>query len=133
MYHLTIRYQTAARLDAFSPTKGRQGSPARGSVTKDRQQSQNWPLLHFLGESHEDHAAHLLHMCKGLRSSPFMLFGWWFSLSEPPWPLVSWLCRSSYDALDPSSFSNPSFYSSTRTPELCLIFGCESLPPPATE
>ena len=74
-----------------------------------------------------EHVTHLLHMCRGPRSSPCMLFGWWFSLCEPPWAQVSWLCRFSCIVLDPSGSYNPSSPSSEEFPKLCLLFGCGSL------
>jgi hypothetical protein len=33
-------------------------------------------LLQFFGDLNKDHAAHLLHMCSGPRSSLYSLFGW---------------------------------------------------------
>jgi len=62
-------------------------------------------LLQLLGDSHE--AEHLLQMCREPRSSPYMDFGWWFSLCEPPWVQVSWLYRSSRGVLVLSTFLNP--------------------------
>jgi hypothetical protein len=44
------------------------------------------PLFQLLGGPHEDQTAHLLHMCKEPRSSPCILFGWWFNLCEPITP-----------------------------------------------
>ena len=41
--------------------------------------------LHFLGDPHEDQAAHLLQMCRGSRSSSCMLPGWW-PIREPYGP-----------------------------------------------
>ena len=41
----------------------------------------------------------MLHLCRWPRSSPHMLFGGWFSLCEPTWAQVSWLCKSSCDVL----------------------------------
>jgi hypothetical protein len=61
------------------------------------------------------------------RSSPYMFFGWWFSLCESPWVQVSWLCRSSCGVLDPSSLLTSTFKASTRLSELYLMFGCGSL------
>lgn len=52
-------------------------------------------LLQFFGDLNKDHAAHLLHMCSGPRSSLYSLFGWWFSFCEPPRVQVSWFCWSS--------------------------------------
>ena len=67
-------------------------------------------------------------MCRGLRSSLWMLFGWWFSLNKPSWAQVIWLCRYSYGVLDPSSDSlNPFSHSSTRLLEVLLMFDCMSL------
>jgi hypothetical protein len=50
-----------------------------------------------------------------------MLFAWWFSLCEPPWPQVSWLCRSFCGILDPSNLINSISHSSTRPPVLVKV------------
>lgn len=60
------------------------GSPGRGRGSNGRHQSQRQPPLQLLGDTHEDQTAHLLHMYKGCRSSLCMVFGWWFSLCDPP-------------------------------------------------
>ena len=45
--------------------------------------------LQLLGDPHEDQVTCLLQMCRQPRSSTCMLFGWRFSLCEPPWAQVS--------------------------------------------
>jgi hypothetical protein len=80
-----------------------------------------------LGVPHEDPTAGLLHMCRGPRSIPCMLSGWQTSLYEPLWAQVSWFCRFSCGALDPSGSFNPSSPFSTGFYKLCLVFGCGSL------
>jgi hypothetical protein len=44
-----------------------------GTRSKGPQQSERQLPLQLLGTPHEEQAAHLLHMCKGPRSSPFVL------------------------------------------------------------
>jgi hypothetical protein len=61
-----------------------------------------------LGVPQEDPAAQLLHICRGPRSGPGMVFGWWFNLYEPPWAQVSWFCRFACGVLDPSCSFNSS-------------------------
>jgi hypothetical protein len=56
-----------------------------------------------------------------------MLFGWWHSLWEPLWAQVSWVFRSSCGVLDPSRSLSSSPDSSSRLPDLCLMFGSESV------
>jgi len=72
-----------------------------------------------------------LHTCfkcvGGLGPVPTWFSGWWFSLCEPPWAQVSWLCRSSCDVLDSSSFFNFILNSSIRFCEFCLMFACGPL------
>lgn len=65
-YQHTLAPHVTAGLGASSPTATRQGSPAK---------SQNQPLLHLLGDPHGDHVAHLLHICRGPRSS-VCCWGW---------------------------------------------------------
>jgi hypothetical protein len=91
-WHLT---QVTAGPSTSSPTEARQDCTVRQTGSTGRQQSQDKPPLQLLWDLHEDHAAHLLCMCVGPRSRPWMLFGWWFSLWEPPRVYVSWLCCSS--------------------------------------
>lgn len=56
-----------------------------------------------------------------------MIFGCWSNLREPSWAQVSLLCRSSSGILDHPARSILSPYSSTRLPELGLMFGGGSL------
>jgi hypothetical protein len=103
---------------------------ARRRGLKGRQQSlRAQPPLRLLGDPQEDQAEHLLQMCRGLWSSPCMSFGWWFSLCRVPQAQVSWLGRSSYGVLDPSSSFSTSLNSSSRLPEFCLMFGYGFLHP----
>lgn len=87
-HHLTplgcnpaLTHPVVAGLSASSPTEAQPGSPVWGKGSHGRQQNQRQPQIRLLGEPHEDQAAHLLQMCRGPRSSPCTLFGWWFSLS----------------------------------------------------
>ena len=48
-----------------------------------------------LGVPHEDQTTKLLHMCRGPRSVPCRVPGWWFSLCGQ----VSWFCRFSCGAI----------------------------------
>jgi hypothetical protein len=75
------------RLGTSSLTEARQGSPVRGTGSTGRQQSQIKSRFQMLKDSHEDRVAHLLHymFVWGWRGSSLcMLFGWWFSLWNPP-------------------------------------------------
>jgi hypothetical protein len=83
--------------------------------------------FYFTSRPHEDQTAHLLQMCKGSRSSSSMLGGWWPSLCELPWSQVSWRCMSSCGVLDTSGLPTSIPKSSTRLPELPLMFACGSL------
>ena len=99
----TLAYQVLSGLNASSLSEARKSSLARGMRSKGSQWSQRQPPLQLLGDPHEDQAAHLLQMCRGPRSSPCMLFDWWFSLCEPLWAQVRSLCRTSCTVFDPSS------------------------------
>ena len=79
-YHSTVEHQVKAGLSTFSPTEIGWGTPARGRRFYVRQQSQRYPLIQLLVDPHEDQATHMLQMCMGPRSSPYMLFVWWLSL-----------------------------------------------------
>jgi hypothetical protein len=74
-YQPTLAPQVTAELGTSSPFKGRQGSPVRGTGSIGRQQSQGKSPCQLLGDQYEDQAVHLLHMCRGPRSSSYMLFG----------------------------------------------------------
>lgn len=53
---------------------GRTRQP-RGKRSKRKQQCQRQPLFHLLGDPNGDHAAHLVHMCRGTRPISCMPFG----------------------------------------------------------
>ena len=85
-YQPTLAYQVTVGVGVSSPIEGRQGSPVRGKGSKGThegsQQNQRQPLLHLLGDTNDDQAAHQLHMYRGPRSVPYLLFSC-FSLFEP--------------------------------------------------
>jgi hypothetical protein len=116
-----LRHQVPAGLVTSSHTDARQGGSFKGTGSIGRQQIQEQPSLQLLGDLHEDQAAHLLQMCIGHRSSPCMFFAWRFSCCEPSGSQVSWLLVFLVESIDPSSSS------STRLPELGLVFGRGSL------
>ena len=66
----THTHQVTVGLGAFSPTEATQGSPVKGTESIGRQQNQGQSQLQLLGNPYENQAAHLLHMCRGARSSP---------------------------------------------------------------
>jgi hypothetical protein len=74
-YQPTLGHIVPVGLIISSPTEAQPGSPCRGRGSNGRQHGQRQPPLHLLGDPHEDHAKHLLQMCEGPRSSPYMLFG----------------------------------------------------------
>lgn len=49
-------------------------------------------LLPLLVNRNNDQTTCLLPVFRECRSSLYMLFGWWFSLCEPPWAQDSWFC-----------------------------------------
>lgn len=124
--------QSCPGLSAYSPhpykaAYVREGDLMIGHRFRDRHTP-------FVGDPHEDHAVHLLQMCRGPWSSPCILFGLWFSLCESAWVQVSSFCLSSFGGLESSGSLNLSSYSFTRIPDLCLMFGCRFLHlfPPAS-
>lgn len=129
-YQPTLESQGTVWLNEFSLIEDWQDSPAKGKQYKGRQQSQRQPLLTFLGDPHAQQPTHLLHMCRGPRYSPCILFGWLFSLCEHPWAQVSLLCRSSCGVLDPTISFSSSCYSSSKllslayclAVDLCISF-----------
>lgn len=74
-YQPTLAYKVILRLGTSSSVEARQGSPVSGKESKTEWEIA--PALFVRGP------ALLLHMCKGLRSMSFMLFGWCFSFFEP--------------------------------------------------
>ena len=94
-----------------------EGDPMAGNRVRDSPCS-NYERTHMKTK---------LNICRELRSSPCMLFGSWFSICEPRWPQVSWLCRSSCGVLDPYSSLSPIPHSSTSLPKPHLLFACRSL------
>ena len=70
-YKPFLTHQISSGLSSSSPNESRQGSPARGKGPNGRQESlsQRQPLLQLLGDPHEDQATHLLHICRGPRTS----------------------------------------------------------------
>jgi hypothetical protein len=97
------------------------GSPTKQRGSNGRQQSQRQPLLQLLGDAKEAQAAHLPQMCWGPKPSPCMHFSSWFNHCELPGTQISWLCRSPYGDLDPSSMLNSISHSSTGLPKLCFF------------
>ena len=101
-----------------------QGSPLRGvgSTGRPTTGSRTVPGP-VVRELLKDQDAHLLHICLGPSSTLSSHFCWCFSL----WVLlkvqVSWLCWSSVKLISSSGPSNLFF----NTPQLHLMFGCESL------
>jgi hypothetical protein len=81
--HSLLRREGNSGLGTSSPTEARQGSPAIGKEREARESEQ--PLLHLLKGPNGVHDAHVLYICRGARSAPCVLFGWWFILCEPPW------------------------------------------------
>jgi hypothetical protein len=67
--------------------------------------------------TNDDQAVHQLHMYRGPRSVPCLLFCC-FSLFEPLWAYVSWFCRFSCGILGLTGFFNPL---PQYAPKLCLI------------
>jgi hypothetical protein len=125
-YYPTLSYLVLVGLGIYSPTEAQPCCPCRRKGIQRQEKRQTQPLLHWLGVPHEDQAAHLLQLCRGHRFSPCMLSGWCSSLYESPWSQTSWLCRSSSGVLDPWKLSsNP--HSSTRLPDLRLMFSCGCL------
>lgn len=49
------------------------------------------------------------------------LFGWWFSLCEPPWTQVSWLYKSFSGVLDSSGLLKSVPQSSTKLPKFLMF------------
>jgi hypothetical protein len=123
-HHVTLRHFRTRHILSH---RGQTGSPVRGTGATGSQQSQGKPLPQMLVDPFEDQPANLLHMCEEPRSSPCLLFGWWFSLWEAPRVQVSCLCWSSCGVPISCEFLSPSRNSSTRLPELHLTFGCGSL------
>jgi hypothetical protein len=113
--------QLTVGLGTSSPIEARQGTPLGRTRSRDRQQTLDNHLLQLFGILHEDQAAHLLHMFRLPRSNPCMLFGWLFSLWEPPNVHISWLYLSSFGVSIHSGFLNPSPNSSTRFPKLNMF------------
>ena len=105
---------------------GQTSSPIRGKGTKGRQQSQGQPLCQLLGDPYKNQATDLIQTCTGPRSSPCVLFGWWFGFCKHIWVQVSWFCRSSCGVLDPLSSLNPSLHLCISLPKFCLMFSCGS-------
>ena len=66
----TLAHLVTEGVGSSSLTEAKQGIQVRAPESTGRQQIQGHPLLQFLRDQHEDQAAHLLHMCKGPRSSP---------------------------------------------------------------
>lgn len=91
---------------------------ATGNGRKGRHLSQNQPILPSLEGPHVDHAAYLLHMCRGLGLA-HAYFGWWFSLYSPPKAKVNLLYRSSCVSLTPST---PLIF--LKTPPAQPMFDC---------
>lgn len=104
-YHLTLGHPVLVGLGASSSTEAQPGCSVRGRGSKGRKQRQKQPLLHLLGVSHEDQAAHLLQMCRGSLGPAPACYppppGWWPRLCEPTWSQVSWLCGFSCGVLTP--------------------------------
>jgi hypothetical protein len=107
-YHRILGH--LAGLCMSSPTQAQPGSPAvrRGSTKSEP------PLLQLLGDPHEDQALPLLQMWRVSRYSPYMLFGCWFSLCDPSWAQVSWLCQGLLVVpLTPLAHSYPQLFKKT--------------------
>ena len=68
--HPTLEHLVPAGLSISSSAEVQTGSQGRGRGSKGRQQSQRQSLLQFLGDSHEDQAAHLYKCWGGLGSAP---------------------------------------------------------------
>lgn len=81
-YQPALEHWVASGLKESSSGEADQGGPAKGKGSEGKQQhlSQRQPLLQLLKDSHENQATHLIYMCRGPRSSLWMLFGWWFNL-----------------------------------------------------
>jgi hypothetical protein len=63
-YHHTLQHQITAGLSMSpTPTEFRQGSPVKGRGATGWHQIQGQHPLRLLRNTHEDQAAHLLHMC----------------------------------------------------------------------
>lgn len=58
------------------PLRPKQAVLVVGKGFSGREQRKKQLLLHLLGDPQEDWAEHLLQMCRGSRSSSFMLFSW---------------------------------------------------------
>ena len=83
-YHLTLGHRVPAGLNISSPTEAQPDNPWGEGDPVTANRVRDSPLVQMLWVPHEYQTTHLLQMCKGPRFSPCMLFGWWFSLSEPP-------------------------------------------------
>jgi hypothetical protein len=107
-----------------SLAESRQSSPVRGTCPHSGNRIRVSPHSSFW-RTHMKTKLHISYIYGGgaPRSSPCMLFSWWFSLWEPPRVQVK-LFWSSCGLPIPSGFLGPSPNSSTRLPKLSLTFGC---------
>ena len=75
MYQPTLAHKVITLLCIPSLTEIRPGNPVRRTGSTDKQNIRGQSLLQLLGETCEDQAAHLLHVCRGpgLAHVPFLI------------------------------------------------------------
>lgn len=121
-FHTSSCYKTKHILSHWSQIRLFQGVRATGRQADSRLRDS--PCYNFGDKLHEDRAAHLLHIFRGLRSTSCFLFG---DIWEPLRVQVNWLYWSScWLSVLLGSFK-PFPNSSFGLPKLSLMFGCESL------
>lgn len=118
-YHPALAHQITAELGTSPPTEDKQCGPVIKTGSTGRQQILRNPQFQLLRDRHEDQTAHLLHICRGSKSSPCLLYGGQFCLWEPLWVQVNWFYLCSGRVPFPFGSLIPSPNSSTRLPELC--------------
>lgn len=105
-------------------TEAQPGSSGRGSGSNAVNSQRQPPLLQLLGDTYEDHTAHLPQMWEeGLApaSSCSLVYG--SSLFESPWPQISWCSRCSCGVLASSCSLNFVTHSSAPISTCHLAMG----------